>query len=137
MLRGNSSDAQYDGRTDRQKTTNYIGNPSWGGSPGAWYASMSACIISVTFASCARNSSVGIHRVGGQRACGNGARTSICFRAEQSLLLASKCDELDVGMELEAELLDSACDREQRDDAGTIVITTGCLQHRRVTRRSQ
>jgi hypothetical protein len=59
----------------------------------------------------------------------NGGRTSIRFRAERSLLLAGKRDELNVGMEFDAELLDSVGDCEQRDGAGTIVIATGRLQH--------
>ena len=95
---------------------------------------MSACIISVTLASRSRNSPVEMYTesANGKRG-GNGGRTSIRFRAEQSLLLAGKRDDLDVGMEFDAELLDSVGDREQRDGAGTIVVATGCLQHRRVT----
>lgn len=40
-------------------------------------------------------------------------------------------------MELEAELLNSASDRKQRDGARAIVVATRCLQYRHVTRRTQ
>lgn len=40
----------------RIKETHRRGKPSWGGSSGAWYASISACIINVMFASRVRNS---------------------------------------------------------------------------------
>lgn len=63
--------------------------------------------------------------------------TSICFRATQPLLFASKRDNLDSRMELDAKLLDSTSDREQRDGARTIVVATRRLQHHHVTPRSQ
>ena len=90
---------------------------------------MSACIIRVTLASRARNSPgrMDTESESAKSERGNGGRTSIRFRAEQSLLLAGKRDEFDVGVEFNAELLDSVGDREQRDGTGTIVVATGCL----------
>ena len=63
--------------------------------------------------------------------CGNGVRTRIRFRAQQSLLFACERDELDVGVECEAEFLDAVGDREQGDGAGTVVVGSGCLRTRR------
>ena len=78
-----------------------------------------------------------LYGVSKERADRDGARTGICFRAEQPLLFAGKRDELDVGMEFKAEFPNSMGDGEQRDSARTIVVATGCLKHCRVTRRAQ
>lgn len=50
-------------------------------------------------------------------------RTSICFRAEEALLLSCKKAELDVGLEGNTSLADRPRDGEDGSRAGPIIVT--------------
>ena len=51
-------------------------------------------------------------------------RTSIMSRTEQSLLLTSEYNKLDVRAELDTEAFDGACDSQNAYRSGSVVVTT-------------
>ena|SRR6266850_1444206 len=97
------------------------GRPSCGGSPGSWYAIMSACTISVKFLRSSRICST--EALETSKRGQTNRRTSIVSRTVQPLFLTSEYDELDVRAELYAEAFDCTRNGQKAYRSRAVVIT--------------
>lgn len=108
---------------------NRSGRPSCRGSPGARYAVISACIISVRLASAARSSPVqfeGMRMRGVPPSQNKVERTSIGPRTKQALLLACKERELNIAVEFDTLPTDGTCDGQHADSSRAIIVAPWC-----------